>query len=231
MVSADMATAGQLNTFADPDYIPGTVHLVDLNGNVDGAHASSSGKRDIILVPSPTADPDDPLNWSYRRKLLATACMCVFTLMTGIAGSAIASVLVPISEQTGLTINTLNQGTGYLFLLSGWSCLIWQPLAIQYGKRPIYLFSILGTMCMMIWAPYTKTNGQWIGSKIMQGFFAAPVETLCQVSMTDIWYTHERGFFIGVYALFLAGSNFLAPIFSGKIAESMGWRWVLVSAL
>lgn len=37
-----------------------------------------------------------------------------------------------------------------------------------------------------MWVPYTKTNGQWIASKLLQGFFGAPVESLCEISVTDI---------------------------------------------
>lgn len=33
---------------------------------------------------------------------------------------------------------------------------------------------------------------------------------------------------MGLYALFLAGSNFLAPIMSGFINDGQGWQWVLV---
>jgi len=40
--------------------------------------------------------------------------MCVYTLMVGIASAAIYSVLVPISQETGLTLNDLNQGTGFV---------------------------------------------------------------------------------------------------------------------
>lgn len=38
----------------------------------------------------------------------------------------------------------------------------------------------------MIWVPYTSTNGQWIASKVLQGFFGAPIESLCEISVTDI---------------------------------------------
>ena len=38
----------------------------------------------------------------------------------------------------------------------------------------------------MVWVPYTNTNGQWIASKLLQGFFGAPVESLCEISVTDI---------------------------------------------
>lgn len=70
--------------------------------------------------------------------------------MVGIASAAIYSVLVPISDATGLSLGDLNDGTGYMFLMFGLGCLIWQPLALQYGKRSVYLFSLLATMATQI---------------------------------------------------------------------------------
>jgi MFS family permease len=115
-----------------------------------------------------------------------------------------------------------------MFLFFGWGCLIWQPLALQYGKRPVYLLSMLATLATQVWAAHTTTNGQWIASKIVQGFVGAPIESLCEISVTDIYFTHERGRYIALYGLLLAGSNFFAPIIAGFIADGQGWRWVLV---
>ena len=103
----------------DTQSIPGTIHLVDLEGVMRGQHASASRLKDIVLIPSPSNDPDDPLNWTPKRKMLSTACMSMYTLMVGIASAAIYSVLEPISEDTGLTIDQLNAGTGYMFLFFG----------------------------------------------------------------------------------------------------------------
>lgn len=210
-------------------------------------HASGKNLRDVVLVPAPSNDPDDPLNWSTRRKTLAITCMCVYTLMVGIASAAIYSVLVPISDATGLTLGDLNSGTGYMFLFFGWGCLVWQPLALQYGKRPVYLLSIIATLAIQVWAPHTKTNGQWIANKILQGFFGAPIESLCEVTVSaemvraedrltlrqccDLYFQHQRGTYIALYGLLLAGSNFFAPIIAGFIADGQGWQWVLVSSI
>lgn len=43
--------------------VPGTVRLVDAEHRFD---LSETG--DVILVPQPTSDPEDPLNWKPWRK-------------------------------------------------------------------------------------------------------------------------------------------------------------------
>lgn len=52
------------------------------------------------------------------------------------------------------------------------------------------------------------------------------MEALPEISVTDVYFTHQRGFYMGFYALSLAGSNYFAPIISGFIAEGQGWQWV-----
>ncbi|KAJ4186594.1 hypothetical protein NW767_012559 [Fusarium falciforme] len=56
----------------EPRTPPGTVHLVDLNQDMHARHAG--GASDIVLNPVPSNDPNDPLNWTPRRKLLALIC-------------------------------------------------------------------------------------------------------------------------------------------------------------
>jgi MFS family permease len=79
---------------------------------------------------------------------------------------------------------------------------------------------------IMVWQPYTKTTGQYLASKILQGFFGAPIESLCEISVADIYFRHERGTYLGLYAFMLSGSNFLAPVLAGFITDGQGWQWI-----
>lgn len=85
---------------ADQD-VPGTVLLVDLAGSQSsGKHASN--QSDIVLVPQPSADPEDPLNWSRKRKMWALAMVFVYTMGVGIPGTLHYSVLADITKDTGI---------------------------------------------------------------------------------------------------------------------------------
>ena len=113
----------------DDSFVPGSIHLVDIEGVLRAKHASGN-QNDVVLIPAPSEDPDDPLNWSAKRKLLSTACIstCVchlllhhlllilisYTFAIGTTSAAIYSILEPIEKATGLTLNDLNAGTGYM---------------------------------------------------------------------------------------------------------------------
>lgn len=150
----------------------------------------------------------------------------IYVFFNGFSNSVLYSVIVPLSEALDLTIGDLNAGNGYLFLLAGWGLLFWQPFALQYGKRPTYLISTAATIALTIWAPYAKGNGQWIARGVLAGFFAAPTDGLAEVSVSDVFFAHERGTYMGAYALALAGSNYFAPIVAGWINNGQGFRWV-----
>ncbi|GBE86769.1 hypothetical protein SCP_1000110 [Sparassis crispa] len=209
----------------DDAVIPGSVYLVDVQEKSSLAHADDNPA--VVLHPTPSNDVNDPLNWSKTRKLTQFTCILIYTTAIGIATAALYSILQPISDDTGIPLSTLNAGTGYMFLFLGWGALVNQPLALTFGKRGIYLVSVIGSIAMCLWVPYVGSNGQWIASKIIQGFLCTPVESLCEVSITDVFFAHERGTYIGIYTLFLFGSNYVAPLISGFIFDGQGWHWVM----
>ncbi|KAF5517125.1 putative MFS-type transporter [Colletotrichum siamense] len=218
----------QDHTKAEGDGLPpGTSRLIDVDGSVIGQHASGSGENDIVLIPRPSEDPEDPLNWTRKRKLLATSCVVLYTIMIAIPSSAVYSVVTPIRKATGLSLADINNGTGIMFLFYGWGCVIWQPLALQYGKRPAYLASLAANIIILATAPMCTTKHTYLASRILLGLFGAPVESLCEISITDIWFAHQRPKYLALYGWGLSMTGKLAPMLSGFINVGMGWKWTL----
>ncbi|KAA8911355.1 hypothetical protein TRICI_003840 [Trichomonascus ciferrii] len=213
----------------DTTAIPGTVHLVDLRPRhiENGAgHGGEANKDSIVLVPQPSNDPDDPLNWKRSRKLINAFLLFFYTFATGVGGTSVYSVLTPISEDTGITIAQLNTGTGFLFLLAGWSNLIWQPAALTWGRRPIFLLSMLACAGVSEWAAHISEYGEWAACRCLYGVVTAPVEVLPELCMAELFFAHERGAFVGLYMLVLASSNFIAPLIAGFMNNTYGWQSV-----
>ncbi|KAH3687031.1 hypothetical protein WICPIJ_001975 [Wickerhamomyces pijperi] len=208
----------------DYNIVPGTTILVDATGALQAEHAK--GTKDIILIPTPSEDPNDPLNWTRARKYLCAFCMVVYTFGIGVNTAAIYSVLTDVSEATGISVAALNEGTGYMFLFLGIGNFFFQPLARQYGKRPVYLFSMFATCLVSVWAPFVKARSHQIADRILIGFFSSPIESLCEITITDIFFEHERATWLGIYGLALVTSNFLAPVFAGLITQGIGYKWV-----
>ncbi|KAM0713337.1 hypothetical protein Q7P35_000789 [Cladosporium inversicolor] len=216
------------NTSADAgfDVVPGTEHLIDIAGH-DSTKPHDSSRSDIVLIPRPSEDPNDPLNWSHGRKTLAVCMSYLYVFGTGIATSLQYSVLSDITEDTGISTASLVQGTGLMFLFFGWACLIWQPLALTYGRRGVYLITMLLTIPMMEWTAYSKSSGDWISHRILIGIIASPIESLCEVTVFDLFFAHNRGTYMGLYVFTLFGSNFLAPLVAGWFNDAYGWRWTM----
>ncbi|KAH9212938.1 hypothetical protein DL95DRAFT_168869 [Leptodontidium sp. 2 PMI_412] len=62
-----MASPMQFDTVECVEMVPGTIRIIDLLHTMNVQHMEGS-KSDIVLVPQPTRDPNDPLNWSRWRK-------------------------------------------------------------------------------------------------------------------------------------------------------------------
>ncbi|KAF3987433.1 hypothetical protein FT663_04133 [Candidozyma haemuli var. vulneris] len=207
----------------DYSVVPGTGYLID----------ESKTKKDIILIPTPSDDPNDPLNWSRGRKNLHMFCIVLYTFALGVPGTCIYSILPEISKGTGISLANLNAGTGYAFLFMGLGNIFFQPLALQIGKRPVYLISCLGGGMFNLWQPWVTSNGEWIASKILAGLFTSPIEALPELSISELYFEHERATYMGIYAVSLYASNYIAPLVAGFINQNSadtdvgGWRWVI----
>ncbi|GAB7358070.1 hypothetical protein MBLNU230_g0232t1 [Neophaeotheca triangularis] len=208
------------------DDVPGTVQLVDNIAHEAGG-LSSKNKDDIVLIPTPSDDPEDPLRWSRKRKFWALAMTIVYTLGVGIPTTLHYSVIADITADTGISTAELVQGNGVMFLFLGWGCLLWQPLALTYGRRGVYLISLLIMVPVLVWTAHSSSAGEWYAHRTIIGLAGAPIESLPEISIPDLFFAHERGTWMGVYVLVLFESNFIAPLIAGWFNDAFGWRWTM----
>jgi MFS family permease len=207
--------------------VPGTVYQIDLDGTFSELrHNKSKNLKDVILIPQPSNHPDDPLNWSYTRKMLGLFSLFLFCFLVGPAGSALSPAFLLISKDVGISVAELNTGIGIQYIFLGWSNLILQPMALNYGRRPVLLLSAVGTAMTTLWTAYVRSRTEFWLNRLFVGVFLAPVESLIEICIADLSFTHQRGKYMALYTWSLFNSGFLSPIAAGFIADRFGWRWI-----
>ncbi|BGO91518.1 hypothetical protein NBRC10512_003179 [Rhodotorula toruloides] len=201
------------------DFAPGTVRLLDFDD-------AAPGDAELVLVPAPSSHPDDPLNWFGPRKWLSLACVVLYTFSSGALTAALYSIYPDYSAATGIDIPTLNQAVGVMFLLVGFGPMLTTPLSNIIGKRPIYLGSLLLSGSISIWSVFIKSTPQWYGRCVLLGIAGGPVFATTEVSVSDVFFAHERALPMGIYIIALYLGALAAPLIGAYLAAAWDYRAV-----
>lgn len=77
----------------------------------DSHRYKSKQNSDIVLVPQPTDDPNDPLNWPYSKKIGALLAPSFLALMAGWVISGLGSAVPILMEDFGTNLQTTVNAT------------------------------------------------------------------------------------------------------------------------
>ncbi|KAF9890351.1 hypothetical protein FE257_006017 [Aspergillus nanangensis] len=194
---------------------PGTVFLTENDG---------SRGNNLVLHPTPTSDPNDPLNWSSARKtinflpVLAMTAL-VFTQLTIPTTFWQLWVVDLDCEYTDLTT-----ALALMFVGTSTGCFFFIPFAIKYGRRPVYIVSVAFLAGMAIWSARMNSLLELFASQLIGGLASATNETIAQMTIADLFFVHQRGTVSGLYMAMVMIGNFLGPIIAGAMARTGDWR-------
>ncbi|PKS10623.1 hypothetical protein jhhlp_002378 [Lomentospora prolificans] len=193
----------------------------------------TSGPEPIILVPQPSDDPNDPLNWSIWKRDAITLMLSMSAIFATSLGSILAAdtmVMVVLFESSFTEVALM---TGYFLLGVGAAAVFFVPSARIWGKRHAFIFGLVLLVASSAWGGSARERnssgrgyyGSFIGARIVQGIGCAPFETLVNAAVSDLYFVHERGVRMAFTNLAVFGGAFFTPILVGKITNSLGWYW------
>ncbi|KAK6352849.1 hypothetical protein TWF696_004850 [Orbilia brochopaga] len=205
-----------------------------MSGTSDGVEEIPGTERifegdqvDIVLHPHPTDSPNDPLNWSWQRRYWSALLVCYYTGLTGATANNAGSTADSVRDELGIGYNIYNDAAGVLFAGIGYFAPFVAALATLYGRRIGYLVSMILGLIGSIWFAKVQTIGDTIGNQLFVGMSESAAETIVQLSLIDIFYSHRIGTALAIYILATSIGTYLGPLIGGYIAGgSLGWRWV-----
>ncbi|KKA27175.1 hypothetical protein TD95_004307 [Thielaviopsis punctulata] len=185
----------------------------------------------LSLWPPPSSDPADPLRWPRYCKILALLSTAMFNFTANFAGSGLSVATVVLEMQFHKTAGQVNNLLTFNFLLLGVGNMVWVPLSVKFGKRPVVLLSMLALFAILVWTAKAKTFEELLAARCLSGFFSAAGESIVPGVISDIFFMHERGIIMSIYVMFAVCGTAIGPLIGGFIVsyDSNTWRtfsWV-----
>ncbi|KAH8649971.1 major facilitator superfamily domain-containing protein [Xylariales sp. PMI_506] len=200
---------------------PGTIRLAGEKGELH--------EQEIVLSPMPSKDPNDPLNWTTFRK---AANFIPVLAITAIIFSQVSISIVLWQlwvVDFNCTYEDLQTGSAIALAGTALGCTMFIPFAIKYGRRIVYIGSLILMTAMAIWqAALTTVTALYI-CMFFTGLASATNETIVQMTVADIFFVHQRGTGNGLYMTMVMIGSYLSPIIAGYMAQDGNWRqcyWV-----
>lgn len=214
-----------VSSYDQEDFVPGTSLLYDDVHHPSNAHLLKHG--DIILSPQPTKSVNDPLNWSLPRKYWHVFLVCFITGLTAATSNDAGSAQYGENTELGISYDSMNTGAGVLFVGIGYFTLLISPAAWLYGRRITYLVCLTVGVIGAIWMARVQTTEDSIWNQLFVGASEACAEANVQLSLSDLFFQHQRGTVLGIYVLSTSIGTYLGPLIGGFIADSsLDWPWV-----
>ena len=148
------------------------------------------------------------------------ACMATFT------AASIIPAYENIAEELHVDIQHASYLTSLQIAIIGGAPLFWRPLSTRFGRRPIFLISILGSLLFNVGCAKTKSYASMATCRAFVSFFICPASAIGSAVVVETFFKNERAKYMGIWTVMLTLGVPLAPFIFGFVAYHVGYRWI-----
>ncbi|CAK1364197.1 hypothetical protein CB0940_03866 [Cercospora beticola] len=196
--------------------------LVDVKDGDKATNFKLAQDGHTVLIPQPTDDPNDPLNWSWRKKhaILFVAAFAGFTAdYTSTWGPA---VLFPQMREWDVSVHAANRPNNLNVLAGALGGLIWVPVSSWFGRAPVMFWTAIVGFAVSCGAAAAPSYGVYFAMRVLTSLFLTAGQTMTIAVLKDIFFFHERARKIGLWALLYIASPYFGPQYSNFILYGTG---------
>ncbi|KAI0020005.1 major facilitator superfamily domain-containing protein [Xylariomycetidae sp. FL0641] len=186
------------------------------------------GPRDSIrLVPTPSSNPNDPLNFQGWQRWCVLASVNWFSMMS-LALIGGVGVLMQTFYAMYLPLGFDKQTVGYLqnlpVVLIGVGNFLFLPVALAIGRRPVFIFGSIGLLASSIWASQATSFQSHLGARIVLGLCTGSIEAML-LMLAEVSFVHQRGRVFAIYWGVQVCLSSLLNIAVPYVTAATSWRW------
>ncbi|KAI4181169.1 MAG: hypothetical protein L6R41_006783 [Letrouitia leprolyta] len=200
-------------------------YLLDASraGTKEGLQLSRD--QQTILIPQPSADPHDPLNWSQGRKNLVLFIISATALLPDYGSATGAVTLIPQAQIWHMSPDEVNHSqVGNLFMLGAGGVIV-VMLAAFFGRLPVFFWFTTFAFLTAIWCAAATSFESFFAARVLNGLFATVAQGGGLMLIKDMFFLHEHARKINVWSAFITVSPYLGPLLAAFMITKLSWHW------
>lgn len=147
-------------------------------------------------------------------------------MMATFTAAAIQSAFGDIAEDLGVSVHRASYLTSLVIAVLGAAPLIWMPLSNRYGRRPIFLLSLICSLVGNVGCAKSYSYATMGLCRAITGFFISPPAAIGSAVVAETFFKKDRARCMGVWAVMVTVGVPLAPLIFGFVAIRVGYRWI-----
>lgn len=180
----------------------------------------------LDLDPMPSACDADPYNWPRGKKLSVILLIAFHCMVATLSMTALIPAYSHLAEEFGMTVHDCTYLTLVQVIILGVAPLSWGPLATVYGRRPVFLVSLIMSLIGNVACGVSPNYGSIMFFRALVAFFLSSANALSSAVVTDIFLRTERARGVGICTLMLSLGVPFGPLIFGFVTPRAGFRWI-----
>ncbi|KAI1263292.1 MFS general substrate transporter [Xylariaceae sp. FL1019] len=175
------------------------------------------------LIPQPSDDPGDPLNWPQFRKNVILFVIAFAAFLPDYGSATGAVTLIPQAAEWNMSqaeVNHSQAGNVFMLGVGGIPVVV---LSAYFGRLPVLFWFLLFALATAAWCAGAQTFESFEVARILNGFFSTVAQVNGLIFIQDLFFFHERARKINIWVSFFVLSPYLGPLLAAFQIATQPW--------
>ncbi|GAB7348120.1 hypothetical protein MBLNU459_g6138t1 [Dothideomycetes sp. NU459] len=199
--------------------------LLDVGSRGPGGNLRLAKNGHTVLIPQPSDDPNDPLNWSWFKKHMILFIVGLSSFLGDFGSGAGIPCIVLQGAEWHMSPNAVNYAGNLNVIMLGVGGLLYIPLIYTWGRAPVLFWTTLCGTLFTLACCLAHSFPVFYGFRALMGVSLTACQTIGLSFIKDMFFFHEHARKIGVWAAMFLLAPYFAPLLGNFIIGGTGeWR-------
>ncbi|KIX94340.1 uncharacterized protein Z520_10050 [Fonsecaea multimorphosa CBS 102226] len=180
----------------------------------------------LDLDPIPDLNDADPYNWPNSKKLVNLVLVAFHAMMATFTAASIQSAFESVAADLHVSLQRATYLTSLQIAILGGAPLLWRPLSNRYGRRPIFLISLICSLVGNIGCANSHSYSTMGLCRAIVAFFISPPLAIGSAVVAETFFKKDRARYMGVWTLMVTIGVPISPFIFGFVAQRVNYRWI-----